>query len=350
MASIEKRELNNGSITYRAKIRLKGKPALSATFERLTDAKIWIQQTETEIRQGRYFKNFDAKKRTLKELIEKYEKEVLKHKQGIENQNHYLKFWKNELGAYTLSDITAPKIAETRSKLIGSKNQFGREIGTATANRYTTALGHVFTVAINQFEWLEVNPVRKVAKIKEPRGRVRFLSDNEREALLTECKKSQNEYLLPVVVLALSTGARKAEILNLKWDDVNLKKGQITFHETKNDERRSAPLRGYARELIDQLDKVKASNIYVFQSAATSLPIDIRTAWETVIKNAYLENFRFHDLRHSAASYLAMNSASLTEIADVLGHKTLQMVKRYAHLSEAHTASVVEKMNKKIFG
>ena len=103
MAIIEKRTLNDSSVSYRAKVRLKGKPAVSATFERLTDAKIWIQQTETEIRQGKYFKTSDAQKRTLKELIEKYEKEVLKHKQGIENQNHYLKFWKDELGAYSLS-------------------------------------------------------------------------------------------------------------------------------------------------------------------------------------------------------------------------------------------------------
>ena len=79
-------------------------------------------------------------------------------------------------------------------------------------------------------------------------------------------------------------------------------------------------------------------------------PIDIRTAWENALQRAGIEDFRFHDLRHSAASYLAMNGASLAEIADVLGHKTLQMVKRYAHLSEAHTSSIVAKMNDQIFG
>lgn len=76
----------------------------------------------------------------------------------------------------------------------------------------------------------------------------------------------------------------------------------------------------------------------------------IRKSWERILLDCKIEDFRFHDLRHSAASYLAMNGASLAEIAEVLGHKTLQMVKRYAHLSEAHTASVVEKMNNKIFG
>ena len=350
MATIEKRTLGDGSTSYRAKIRIKGKPAQSATFERITDAKLWVQQTETAIRQGKYFKSNEAQKRTLKELLDKYEKEVLDHKQGTENQKHYLAYWLAELGSYFLADITPARISETRNKLIGKVNKFKRKIGASTANRYTTALGHVFTVAVNQFEWSESNPVRKVAKIKEPRGRVRFLSDNERECLLAECEKSQNPFLFAVVVMALSTGARKAEILNLQWADVNLKKGQLTFHETKNGERRAAPLKGYAKQLIQALHKGKNENIFVFQSADTGKPIDIRTAWETAVKNSGLNDFRFHDLRHSAASYLAMNSASLAEIAEVLGHKTLQMVKRYAHLSEAHTSAVVEKMNKKIFG
>jgi integrase len=79
-------------------------------------------------------------------------------------------------------------------------------------------------------------------------------------------------------------------------------------------------------------------------------PISIRTAWDNAIDTAKVDNFHFHDLRHSCASYLAMNGATLAEIAEVLGHKTLQMVKRYAHLSEQHTLSVVERMNEKIFG
>src|SRR5262245_53923378 len=79
-------------------------------------------------------------------------------------------------------------------------------------------------------------------------------------------------------------------------------------------------------------------------------PLDIRSAWEVARTNAGIENFRFHDLRHTAASYLAMSGASLAEIAEILGHKTLQMVQRYAHLSEAHTAAVVGRMTKAVFG
>jgi len=79
-------------------------------------------------------------------------------------------------------------------------------------------------------------------------------------------------------------------------------------------------------------------------------PIDIRTPFETALIKAEIKDFRWHDLRHSCASYLAMNGATLAEIAGVLGHKTLSMVKRYSHISEAHTTKVVERMNNKIFG
>ena len=79
-------------------------------------------------------------------------------------------------------------------------------------------------------------------------------------------------------------------------------------------------------------------------------PISMRTSWNTAVRKAKIKDFRFHDLRHSTASYLAMNGASLLEIADILGHKTLQRVKRYGHLSEDHKADVLERMNKKVFG
>jgi integrase len=88
----------------------------------------------------------------------------------------------------------------------------------------------------------------------------------------------------------------------------------------------------------------------VFPRPDGQKPLDIRSAWETALKHAGVDDFRFHDPRHSAASYLAMNGASLAEIAEILGHKTLSMVKRYAHLSEAHTARVVARMNAAIFG
>lgn len=362
MASIEERVTKDGVTTYRVKVKLRGHPTETATFKSKTHAKNWGQQIEAAIREGRHFKTSKAKKHTLADAIDRYHKEVLVHKKSNTfNQAHYLKYWRQELGAYTMFDVTSSLIVEKRNALVGQKNRYGREIGATTANRYTQALGHVFTIAMNEWEWVETNPVRKVSKYKESRGRVRFLDDDERQRLLQACRESDNPHLYKIVVLALSTGARKMEVIGLKWKDIDLERKLIVLHETKNGERRVLPLQGYALSLMQEHAKVKTLGCeYVFPSSKVIhdkaggkvlyQPIDIRTAWENALTKAKIEDFRFHDLRHSAASYLAMNGASLAEIAEVLGHKTLQMVKRYAHLSEAHTSTVVASMNEKIFG
>jgi len=221
----------------------------------------------------------------------------------------------------------------------------------ATVNLYLAALAHTFTIAVKEWGWLDDSPMRKVTKPRKPRGRVRYLSDEERQRLLEACKVSRNSSLYTVVVLALSTGARKMEILSLRWSDVDLQCQVITLHETKNGERRVLPLTGHALELIAIHAKNRRTETeLVFPRGTGTQPMCIRAAGEYAVKRADIPDFRFHDLRHSAASYLAMNGASLMEIAAVLGHKTLVMVERYAHLSEAHTAGVVARMNEKIFG
>jgi integrase len=152
------------------------------------------------------------------------------------------------------------------------------------------------------------------------------------------------------VVLALSTGARRNEILTLKWDNIDFKRQVITLEETKNGERRLLPLQGYAFDLIFELFKNRSVfSDYLFPGEAHHKPVDITKSWNRALKYARIDDFRFHDLRHSAASYLAMDGGSITDIAEVLGHKTLQMARRYAHLSEAHTKKVVASMNEKIF-
>ncbi len=194
--------------------------------------------------------------------------------------------------------------------------------------------------------------MRKISKLSEPRGRVRFLDDDERERLLEACKALASPYLHILVVLALSTGARHGELINLRWSDIDWQRRVITLHDTKNKERRLLPLVHYALKLMEAHSKVRniASDL-VFPSPSNPMKVwDSRSSWVSVLKKANIQDFRFHDLRHSCASYLAMNGASIAEIAEVLGHKTLQMVKRYAHLSEAHTAKVVQRMNERIFG
>lgn len=369
MATIQPRKTADGKTSYRVMVRLKGFPAQTATFPRLTDARRWAQQTEAAIREGRHFKTTEAKRHTLGELADRYAKDFLPEKKDGPHQARQLAWWKDQLGSYALADITAPLLAEYRDKLARepipspakdpAKAGPERHRSPATINRYLAVLSHAFTVAVKEWQWCEQNPLLKVTKPKEPRGRVRFLSEDapdgtpgERTRFLAACKASASPDLYLAVVLALSTGARAQEILGLRWGQVDFSRKVATLEETKNGERRLLPLAGPALELLRERAKVRRIDTdLVFPGRVNPLaPVDLRTPFETVLKAAGIEDFHWHDLRHSAASYLAMSGASLAEIAEILGHKTLQMVKRYAHLSEAHTASVVERMNTRLFG
>jgi integrase len=220
----------------------------------------------------------------------------------------------------------------------------------ATVNRYMSTLSHALHLATVEWQWLDISPLRHLHRLSEPRGRVRYLTDAERTRLLQACQESAQPALYPLVVLALSTGARKMELLQLTWRDVDLRRAQMTLEHTKNGERRALPLTGLALQEMERLAKVRRlGTTLVFPRADGQQPLDIRHAWAKAVQAAGITDCRFHDLRHSCASYLAMNGASLVEIAAVLGHKTLQMVQRYAHLSDAHTAGVVERMTTRIF-
>jgi len=367
MASIRERIKKDGSTSYRVDIRLKGRPAERATFKRLTDAKAWIQNTESAIREGRYFKTRESQKHTVSDMLDRYQREVvpLTVKSAKERTllAGYLDFFNDEIGAYTLADTTPAMISQCRDKLLTEKSPRTKQpLAPATVLRYMSGLSRVFTTAVNDWGWLDDSPMRKVKKPALPRGRVRFLSEDseapdgsviegERTRLLKAGEESKNSYLYTVVVLALSTGMRQGEIMGLTWEDVDLHQGRATLHETKNGERRVVPLPGKALELLKEHSKVRRLDTnLLFPGKNPKKPMDLRAPWEAALKKAGIEDFRFHDLRHSAASYLAMNGASLAEIAEVLGHKTLQMVKRYSHLSEAHTAGVVARMNARIFG
>lgn len=351
MAYIEPRKDKDGKTSYRVQVRLKGYPTQSATFERKTDANKWAQQTEAAIREGRHFKTVEAKRHTVEEMIDRYIKSVLPTKGSQQfNQKKQLEWWKKKIGSYTLADCTPSMIAECRDDLLEGTTHLKVNRSPATVNRYLAALSHCFTIAVKEWGWLDDSPMRKVRKCKEPRGRVRFLSDDERVRLLKACEESENKNLYLIVVLALSTGARQSEILSLRWNQVDLNRGVITLYETKNKEIRSLPLTGHALKLMKELNKVRHIDTdLLFPGKDKKQPADIRHVWMTALDKAKIKDFRFHDLRHSAASYLAMNGATIAEIAEVLGHKTLQMVKRYSHLTEQHTAKVVAKMNRQIF-
>jgi integrase len=362
MATIEPRRNADGATTYRVRVRLKGHPVQHASFERRTDARRWAQSTEAAIREGRHFKSTESRKHTLADAIKKYRDEVMPHKPGCSrSQPCQLDWWEAQAGAYTLANVTPSLIAECREKLLNSprnprrakfkQTASSRNRSPATVNRYLAVLSHIFSIAVKEWEWIDDNPVRKVRKPKEARGRDRFLSDAERQRFLATCEASGSLYLHTIVVLALSTGMRKGEILNLRWKQVDFKNKRIILTKTKNGETRSVPLVGYGHTLLQaHAPEQSAPEKMLFPGKTDGVAVDIKKGWTNALKAAEITDFRFHDLRHSAASYLGMNGATLLEIAAVLGHKTLSMVKRYSHLSDTHTHGVVSSMNDKIFG
>jgi len=357
MATISKQKGKRGT-TYKVRIRKPNNPTVTKTFSSKSLAEKWARQTELKIEEGTYFEEAEAASHTVSDLVDRYIREELKKlaESDWRIRKRHLNWWKAEIGHKTLNRVTPALLVEKRNKLRMEPNENGKLKSGSTVNRYMAALSAAFGVAATEWQWLKENPFSRVRREAEAKGRVRFLSPDERAALLSACASSQNKNLHLITVVALSTGMRQAEILTLKWDQIDFERRTITLYKTKNGDTRVVPLVGLASELLQKHGKVRnLKNPYVFPGRSSqgqpAVHINFpRRAWETAVTKAEIEDFHFHDCRHSAASELAMNGASLHEIAAVLGHRTLAMVQRYAHLSEQHTTSVVERMNKAVFG
>lgn len=355
MATIETRVGRDGRTTYRARVRVHGKAPLTATFDRKTDAKQWAARTESDLRRGRYVPTNEALRRTVADLLDRYVTEHLPakaHRKDAANMVRRLTWWRESLGGLPLAELTPAVVADGKARLLARHTRTGTRFSGGSVNRYLAALSAALKAACQEWHWLEANPVANVSRQAESRGRVRFLSGDERGRLLAACRASSSPALYPVVLLALSAGFRKAEVLGLRWSDVDLARGIATARDTKNGETRSVAIRGPALDTLREWAKVRRlDSVFVFPSPRRAdRPTGIEESWRAAIQAAGITDFRFHDLRHTCASYLAMNGATLAEIAAVLGHKTLAMVKRYAHISEQHSAAVLERMTRNVFG
>lgn len=352
MATIQKRISKDGATSYRVQIRLRGFPPESASFERLTDAKEWAKKTEANMKAGRHFGA--SKRHTFNELADEY----LPHAKDKVR----LDYWRGIFGADTLDTITPARIGKQRDKLLSeetprfttpatgnagqdAKRKKAKRTG-ATVNRYLASLSACLVYGVKTLQWIERNPCERIEKPAESKGRVRFLSDDERTALLAACKPHDDLYL--AVVLALSTGARQAEIMTLRYGQIDFTRKVITLTQTKNGETRALPLVSSAFTLLQERAKVRSlTDDRVFPPTGRAKKaecLDLRQPWEKAIKAAGINDFHWHDLRHTAASYLAMSGVSLVEISKILGHRTMQMVSRYSHLSDGHIVQTGEKL------
>jgi integrase len=346
VATFEKRAGTSGKTTWRVRVRRHGGPWLTKSFARKSDAQEWARSVEHKIDAGEHVPNAEARKRTLADAIDRYLEITLprsKHRKNASEQTRLLEWWKEQLGSRALVALTPAVIAEARDELAKARTRESKKLTGSTVNRYLTALSAVLRVTVREYGWLNRNPVSHVTRMEDSKGRERFLSDAERLALLKSCDASEFDALGSIVRLALATGARKGELMGLQWPGVDLERRTVRFMDTKNGEARTVPLAASAVATLKAWKKGRLTVGAVFPYPMSMLDI----SWRAARDAAKLADVRFHDLRHSAASYLAMSGASLMDIAAILGHKTLAMVKRYSHLSEQHTTAAVDRMAEK---
>lgn len=206
-------------------------------------------------------------------------------------------------------------------------------------NKILSILKHMFTKAV---EWDMVESeilrrIRKVKLLKDEGKRLRYLSKEECQALIDAC----DEHLEPIVITSLNTGMRKSEILSLKWENIDLANGFILLDKTKNGERREIPINDTLRYTLKKTLK-RLDTPYVFYDSKTGKPYqDVKRSFAGACRRAKIKDFYFHDLRHTFASHLVMAGVDITTVKELLGHKTLTMTLRYAHLTPSHKVKTV---------
>lgn len=220
-------------------------------------------------------------------------------------------------------------------------------VGSATINREIGLLSAAINYARREWEWDIPNNAERM-RLKEPEGRVRSLTVQEARKLIEEAEKAtRSPHLADFIRLALNTGCRRGELLKLRWEQVDLKANLINLAaaDTKSRRRRSVPLNTEARNAVLNLARYRAKHCpdaaWVFSSKDGNRQEAIRTAFKIALRNAQITNFRIHDLRHTCASWLVSAGQPLPAVRDLLGHSTVKMTERYAHLAPENVRAAV---------
>jgi integrase len=368
MATFRQRTTDSGQRRWQAIVRRHGAPDSVATFSTKRAAERWAAITEGKIAEHRHLLGLEAERHTVNDLLNRFTPELnAERRKFIAGQ---IKWWREAIGDKPLSEVTPALLRQQLDRLLTepysralprkaqplsgvkrrAKNAPTYQRSVATVNRHRALIARALSVAHRQYQWIAYNPATSVPNFKEPRGRVRILTNDERRALLDACA-AQSADLHALVMLALCSGGRAGELVNLRWPDVDIERKRAVAHRTKNGERRSLPLFGPALALLKEREKARRTDTeLVFAHPGLDKPYDYAKPFGAALTAAGIENFRFHDLRHTAASALAMSGATTAELAGILGHKTLSMVRRYSHLTDQHVSDVVERMVEKNFG
>jgi integrase len=353
----------DGIASYHVQVRVTGFPSRTASFKNLRQAQRWGATVEAQMIEGRHFRGTEARRHTLGEAIDRYlENEAPKLRNGKMHRSA-LPWWRSKLGHLKLADINPALIVEHRDKL--SREPFVKakpdaphsELGPGekprqfhrkpnTINNYLRALSRVFSLAKREWHWITVNPMEGVSKLNPGKARIRYLTEEERARLLEETAKDPQLHTL--VVLALATAARAGELLKMSWADVELNQGRAILHHTKNDEARAVWLHEEAVRLLTEHKARGLDPARVFVSERGSR-YDYFDPFKDACARAGVSNFRFHDLRHSAATYLARAGATERQLRAIGGWKS-DVASRYVHLAAEDAKAVLQRMNNEILG
>lgn len=316
MATFEQRP--NG--TWRTKIRRKGYPALSASFDTKAEAQRWAAEIEGDMSRKRFVDTREAESTTVAEAFARYEREVSSKKKGVLQEASRIKTWSaSKYGAKSLAELRSSDLAEYRDA------RLAEGLSVSTIRLALALISHLYTVAIKDWGIQGLN--NPAMKLRMPRGSV----ERERRptsielAKVMRCAAEIHDEMPIIIELAIETAMRRSEITTLRRN--NVKGKHLILEDTKNGSRRMVPLSSRARALLDQLPPRINGSVFVLA------PHSISKYFARACDVAGVKDLRFHDLRHEGTSRFFEMGLSMMEVASITGHKTLSMLKRYTHLS-----------------
>jgi len=280
-----------------------------------------------EIIRGKFSLPKMSKAITVEEMIRRYWEKHMKDKRG-NGAPVVLRRIKRDFGHLPLTQLTVEEIHGFIKTVEASSS-------TSNANRYHDVFRALLYKAIDWGYHPGPNPLKKVPRGKPKKHRLRFLSPEEMRRLIPACSPR----ILPIVTCALFTGMRRGELLILDWANVRLDRGIIYILESKSDEARELPIPMTLRKLFLSLGPKESGNVFNLP------PITLRRHFLRAMKKADIQGFRFHDLRHTYASYHVMKNHDLPTLQKLLGHKSPMMTQRYAHLADAHLRESVDRLD-----
>ncbi|MFK3971049.1 tyrosine-type recombinase/integrase [Pseudomonas sp. NPDC087358] len=315
MATIEQRP--NG--TWRTKIRKKGYPSLSASFDTKAEAQRWASEIEGDMSRKRFVDTREADRTTVAEALKRYEREVSVNKKGAAQEKTRIKTWSDsKYGSKSMAELKSSDLAEYRDA------RLKEGISTNTVRLALALISHLYTVAIKDWgiEGL-TNPVTKLRMPKGSRERDRRPTSAELKGIIKAAAGIHNE--MPAIIeIAVETAMRRGELIQLRREHIRGK--HALLEDTKNGSRRLVPLSIRARELLESLPaRIDGA---VFSLA----PHSVTQYFVRSCKEAKVTDLHFHDLRHEGTSRLFEKGLSMMEVASITGHKTMSMLKRYTHL------------------